>query len=143
MPERVAGVSKAAVEDATGYGWDDWLAELDDRDAREMTHEGIVAQLEDLGVDSSWYRQTIANGYELERGLWEKGETTDAGFQVGVQRTLRIGREALWELLLSAEGRAIRLGAVDGFDAEPGTAYETDDGTVGEVRTVGRASGSR
>ena len=136
MPSKVAGIGNEAVEDATGRGWDGWLTELDSRGAEEMDHVEIVAELETLGVESGWWRQTIANGYEVERGMRERGETADAGFQVGVQRTIRVEREALWDLLLSPEGRALWLGECAGFEADPGSSYETHDGTTGEVRTV-------
>ena len=136
MPSKVAGIGTRAVEDATGLGWDGWLAELDDRGAEELDHGEIVAELEALDVESGWWRQAIANGYEVERGLREEGETLDAGFQVGVQRTIRVEPAALWELLLSPEGRALWLGESEAFDAEPGANYETADGTTGEVRTV-------
>lgn len=136
MPPKVGGIGDEAVEDATGHRWNHWLGELDDRGAAEMAHGEIVAALEDLGVDSGWWRQAIANGYEVERGLREEGETLDAGYQVGVQRTMKVEQGRLWDLLCSPEGRAMWLGETDGFDAEPGATYETADGTTGEVRTV-------
>ena len=138
MPDEVVGISSEAVEDATGHGWDHWLAELDERDGVDPTHEQLVAGLEELGVESAWWRQMLANGYEVERGMREVGETADAGYQVGVQRTVRVEQGALWERLLSPSGLAVWLGGVDteGFEAEPGATYEPADCTVGEVRTV-------
>ena len=138
MPSKVAGISDGAVGDATGHGWDHWLSALDARDGEECSHKELVAALSDLGVESAWWRQTIANGYEVERGMREVGETADAGYQVGVQRTIHVEQGALWNGLLSAEGRSRWLGddGADAFEAEPGTVYETADGTVGEVRTV-------
>lgn len=136
MPEKLVGISNDAVEDATGHGWDHWLSALDARDGEECTHKELVAALDDLGVESAWWRQTIANGYEVERGMREVGETADAGYQVGVQRTIRVERGALWDRLLSADGRSRWLGETAEFDAAPGADYETADGTVGEVRTV-------
>lgn len=136
MTEMPAGISDEAVASATGHDWEHWLDVLDDRDAVELGHKEIVAELDDAGVESAWWRQTIANAYEVERGMRETGETADAGFQVGVQRTLPASSDALWELLCSAEGRRLWLGHGASFAPEPGTTYETDDGTAGEVRTV-------
>lgn len=136
MPSKVAGIGSDAVEDATGHDWDHWLAELDGRDGEESTHRELVAALADLGVESGWWRQAIANGYEVERGLRETGETLDAGFQIGVQRTVQVEQPALWEWMLSPEGRSVWLGEVEAFEAEPGSPFETVDGTTGEVRTV-------
>lgn len=135
-----ADVSDEAVESATGHGWDHWFDLLDDRDAETLDHPGIVAELEAAGVESGWWRQTVANAYEVERGRREVGETLDAGYQVGVQRTVRVGQDRLWELLLAGEGLATWLGDVEGFAAEPGLVYETADGTTGEVRTVKRGA---
>lgn len=73
MPSKVAGIGNDAVEDATGHGWDHWLAALDDRRAGEIGPWETVAGLSDRGVDSGWWRRTIANGYEVERGTRERG----------------------------------------------------------------------
>ena len=129
-------IADAAVEDATGHGWDHWFDRLDDDDGTALEHPAIVAALEAAGVASPWWQQRIAVAYEHERGLRTVGETADAGFQVGVQRTLPVDQATLWDRLRSAEGRRLWLGEGGSFDLEPGAAYETADGTVGEVRTV-------
>ncbi|MCP2257633.1 putative conserved protein YndB, AHSA1/START domain [Streptoalloteichus tenebrarius] len=61
------------------------------------------------------------------------GRTRDAGFQIGVSRTLPHARERVWAFLTSPEGLALWLGEgarLEGVGAE----YRTEDGTVGEVR---------
>lgn len=136
MARSLNGVSAEAVADVTGRDWDGWLSLLDDQDAAELDHRAIVALVADAGVDRGWWQQTIAVGYELARGLREVGETADAGYQVGVQRTLPIAQADLWAQLLAPEGRAAWLGDLDAFEPTPGHRYETADGTTGEVRTV-------
>lgn len=136
MPSTIDRISADAVANATGRDWDAWLAALDDRGAADRDHRDIVALVADAGVENGWWQQTIATGYEQARGLRAVGETADAGFQVGVQRTLPVGQDRLWELLIDPAGREAWLGAVDAFDPAPGHAYETADGTTGEVRTV-------
>lgn len=136
MTRTLNGVSDAAVADATGRDWDGWLALLDDHDAAQLDHQALVALVADAGVDRGWWQQTVAVGYELARDLREVGETADAGFQVGVQRTLPVAQDDLWERLLAPEGRAVWLGDVEAFDPTPGHRYETAGGTTGEVRTV-------
>lgn len=59
------------------------------------------------------------------------GKTADAGYQIGVRRTLPCGEEALWSLLLSPAGQAIWLGGAIELDA--GARYTLDDGTTGQV----------
>lgn len=63
------------------------------------------------------------------------GRTRDAGWQIGVSKTLDYPATALWEFLTSPEGIAIWLG--DGVTAlsELGEGYETKDGTHGETRS--------
>lgn len=64
------------------------------------------------------------------------GETRDAGFEIGVRRTLPVPAETLWLLVTSAEGRRAWLGAGPDFALEPGAAYALDDGAQGEVRVL-------
>lgn len=136
MTRTPSRVSDAAVAEATGRDWAAWLAWLDERGAESLDHRAIVALVADADVDNGWWQQTVAVGYERARGLREVGETADAGFQVGVQRTLPVGQDALWDVLVAPEGRAAWLGAVAAFEPTPGYRYETADGIAGEVRTV-------
>lgn len=64
------------------------------------------------------------------------GRTQDAGWQIGVSRTLDHHLERVWAFLTSDAGRAVWLGAGVGVLQEKGQRYETADGTVGEVRSV-------
>jgi uncharacterized protein YndB with AHSA1/START domain len=52
-----------------------------------------------------------------------------------VSRTVRHPREAVWALLTSPEGTALWLGEGVALPTEPGTPYETADGTRGELRS--------
>jgi uncharacterized protein YndB with AHSA1/START domain len=65
----------------------------------------------------------------LER---EMGRTLDAGYQIGVRRTLPVSEDRLWALLLSPEGQRAWLGGVT--DLEPGSRFAFADGTRGEIR---------
>jgi uncharacterized protein YndB with AHSA1/START domain len=63
------------------------------------------------------------------------GRTKGAGWEIGVSRTVAFPLEEVWDFLTSAEGSAVWLGAgVQRLD-QPGGAYETSDGTSGEVRS--------
>jgi len=66
----------------------------------------------------------------------EVGLTKDAGYQIGVSRTVRHPPEVVWDLLTGWEGLAIWLGGGLDVVPKPGGAYETADGTVGEVRSL-------
>jgi uncharacterized protein YndB with AHSA1/START domain len=63
------------------------------------------------------------------------GLTRGAGWESGVSRAVAFPLEEVWDFLTSAEGSAVWLGAgVQRLD-EPGNAYQTSDGTSGEVRS--------
>jgi len=63
------------------------------------------------------------------------GRTKDAGWEIGVSKTLPIRIDRLWELLTSPEGLALWLGTIDRLPTSVGDAYETAEGTVGEIRS--------
>ena len=63
------------------------------------------------------------------------GHTRDAGWEIGVSRTVPFPVEEVWDFLTSAAGSAVWLGAgVQRLD-EPGAEYETVAGTAGQVRS--------
>jgi uncharacterized protein YndB with AHSA1/START domain len=62
------------------------------------------------------------------------GLTKDAGWQVGVSRTLRQSPATVWEFISGPGGLALWLGAGARLTPERGSGYETDAGATGEVR---------
>ncbi|MGP4044828.1 SRPBCC family protein [Streptomyces sp. 2A115] len=64
------------------------------------------------------------------------GLTQDAGWNIGVSRTLPQPPEAVWEFIASPEGVALWLGegAVLPRAPKKGDTYETKTGVGGEVR---------
>jgi len=68
----------------------------------------------------------------------EVGRTRDAGWQIGVSKTVDRSVEDLWAFLTSPAGTAIWLGAGVTVSPEPGVGYETADGVRGETRSFTR-----
>ncbi|MEV0644760.1 hypothetical protein AB0I28_05815, partial [Phytomonospora sp. NPDC050363] len=66
----------------------------------------------------------------------EVGKTKDAGWNIGVSKTVERGVEEVWEYLTSAEGLACWLGKGVDELPEKGGEYETDEGVRGELRSV-------
>lgn len=64
------------------------------------------------------------------------GQTKDAGFQIGVRRTLPLSSAAAWRLLTSPEGLALWLGETSIERFEPEVRYRLPNGTEGEIRVV-------
>lgn len=67
------------------------------------------------------------------------GLTKDAGWELGVRRTVPLAVPEVWDFLLG-EGRPIWLGRTE-LGTGKGDAYVTDDGVRGEIR--GRTDGAR
>ena len=63
------------------------------------------------------------------------GLTKDAGWQIGVSRTLPLPVAAVWEFIASPEGVALWLGEGVRLPTAKGEAYETRDGIAGELRS--------
>ena len=137
MTDILNRVSAEAVQKATGRTWDEWLALLDAEKAETMSHRQIVNFLAGNNlVTDSWWQQQVTVGYEIARGRRGTGQTADAGFQIGVQKTIDLPLNRAWELLTSAEGIRTWLGNAPRLNLRPRTRYRTPDGTAGEIRTV-------
>jgi uncharacterized protein YndB with AHSA1/START domain len=65
----------------------------------------------------------------------EVGHTRDAGWQIGVSKTIGRPVDAVWGFITSPAGIAIWLGEGVTVPAEPGAGYETTDGVHGETRS--------
>ncbi len=135
--QRIGGISGKAVATATGRDWDEWLDFLDGLGARQMTHKQIVGLLAaERGLSNGWWQQMVTVGYEQARGLRKVGQTADAGYQIGVQKTLPIPHELAWDLLVLGPGRNIWLGESQPLQLRKGAEYVTADGASGEIRSV-------
>lgn len=63
------------------------------------------------------------------------GKTKDAGWEIGVSRTVPRPLAEVWDLLISPAGLAIWLGQGVDLPAGAGTGYETAAGTAGQIRS--------
>lgn len=64
------------------------------------------------------------------------GLTRDAGWEIGVSRTLPASVHSMWDLLVSPTGLAIWLGGGLGSLPDVGAEYTLADGTRGELRSL-------
>ncbi|MDX2698491.1 SRPBCC domain-containing protein [Streptomyces ipomoeae] len=62
------------------------------------------------------------------------GLTKDAGWEIGVSRTLPRSPSAVWEFISGPRGLELWLGRGARFAPERGASYVTDAGVGGEVR---------
>ncbi|MCP3822908.1 SRPBCC domain-containing protein [Streptomyces sp. A3M-1-3] len=63
------------------------------------------------------------------------GLTQDAGWEIGVSKTLPHPPDAVWEFIASPAGVALWLGEGARLSPEKGAAYETAAGVRGETRS--------
>ena len=62
------------------------------------------------------------------------GLTKDAGYEIGVSKTLPLPTEEVWRFLTGREGLTMWLGEDARIEPRRGAAYALADGTTGEVR---------
>lgn len=137
MPDTPNRISAAAVKKATGRSWQEWFLLLDMEGAKDKPHKEIARLLQDKGyVTSGWWAQMVTVEYERARGLRVLGQTAAAGYEVGARRTFPVSLERAWDLLTSAEGLQIWIGAIARLNLKASETYRTDDGITGEVRTL-------
>ena len=110
-------VTEPALIEASGHGWEHWLAELDAWGALEHSHRDIAAWLrEERGVPG-WYAQAITVGFERARGRRAVGQRGGV-WVAGATKTVHVPVERLfaaWEETRAARGpaRADGHGAAD------------------------------
>ncbi len=136
-------VPDETVKKATNKTWNEWVVLLDSKGAEKMTHSDIVKTLaeKDL-IESSWWRQMVANGYERLKGKRVLGQTTTQGFEVGAQRTMPISGDKAWKLITSNVGRKEWLGTAQ-VTLSKGETFKTLDGVEGEIRVVNKQKNIR
>ena len=93
---RYGGISSAAVEKATGRGWEEWLRLLDRAGASKKTHKEIAALVHGKFGASPWWSQMVTVGYEQARGLREKHQTSK-GYQVSGSKVVNVPLAMLYE----------------------------------------------
>jgi uncharacterized protein YndB with AHSA1/START domain len=101
-------VSDEAVHKATGRGWDEWFAILDDAGAVGWKHPDIARWVVAEHRISGWWAQTVTVGFERARGLRAPGQHAD-GFIAGVSRTVAVPVEELFAAFHDDERRAAWL----------------------------------
>lgn len=85
--QKVAGMSSAAVEKATGRNWEEWFRILDRAGAAEMSHKKIAIYLSEKQRVGNWWSQMVTVGYEQARGLREKHQKP-GGYEISGSKTI-------------------------------------------------------
>jgi uncharacterized protein YndB with AHSA1/START domain len=135
--DAIPDISDDAVRRVTGRSWSEWRIWLDRQGAADRSHREIVALVAGGGgVDSGWWQQAVANGYEKLVGRRVLGQTQDGGFQVGVSKTIHASPDAIWKQLTSSRGLRAWLGEKPPRALRENARYTLGDGASGEIRIV-------
>lgn len=135
----MAQVSDEALKAKTGKTLQQWVKIIDDFGGADMTHKQIAQKLwDDKLIKNGWWCQQVTVDYEFAKGRRIRGETADAGFEIGVSKTMSKPAGEIWELLTSDQGLKLWLGDINADDIrfDKGQEYETKDGTIGQIRSV-------
>ncbi|MEV0317669.1 hypothetical protein ACIBKX_04130 [Streptomyces sp. NPDC050658] len=81
-------LSGEALREATGKDWAEWFKLLDAWGGTSRNHTEIARHVrEDHSVDG-WYAQSVAVGYEQERGLREVGQSSTGDWRTSGSKTI-------------------------------------------------------
>jgi uncharacterized protein YndB with AHSA1/START domain len=136
MADRVSRISNEAVAKGTGKTWSEWIIALDLAGAAQWDHKTLVEFLAGTYHISQWWCQTIAIHYERMHRQRVVGQTSSAGFEIGIQRTISLAQSQLWDFITSDRGIAFWLGEVAALMLAVGIAYTTASGISGVFRVV-------
>jgi hypothetical protein len=95
---RVGGLTDDAVKAQTGKTWGEWCKILDKAGARMMDHDQIGALLQEQTGLTDWWSQTVAVGYEIQRGIRQSGRNQAPGkhFQVTLAKIVVAPPAVVW-----------------------------------------------
>lgn len=81
-------LSDETLREATGKGWPQWFAVLDAWGAATRGHTEIARHLREEHAVDGWYAQSVAVGYEQERGLREVGQSSTGDWRTSGSKTI-------------------------------------------------------
>jgi hypothetical protein len=86
---KLAGMSDAAVEKATGCPWDQWVFALDRAGAQDWSHRAIAEHVQSAYKVPDWWAQTVTVGYERIKGIREIGQRRSGTFEANKSKTIK------------------------------------------------------
>jgi hypothetical protein len=99
-----------ALTSGTGKRLEQWRVVIADAGLSEASHREIATYLHTTQGVTYWWAQTITVEYEKLIGRRIHGQTQDGLFQLGVNRTIGVRSDVLWEFVDSSSGETAILG---------------------------------
>jgi hypothetical protein len=100
----LAGMSDTKVHAQTGRTWAGWVRVLDGIRAADMPHREIALRVSSMGVPD-WWTQTVTVGYERIRGLRQRGQGREGGFEASKSGTFEVPVGVLFAAFADARPR--------------------------------------
>ena len=92
-----AGMSDDKVAAKTGRTWQEWTRVLDADNASGLKHRDIAVLVSEKHGAPDWWAQTVTVGYERIKGLRDRGQRRDGGYEAGKSRTFNVPVAALFD----------------------------------------------
>jgi hypothetical protein len=95
-----AGKPDAGIRRATGRGYDEWFARLDEWGAPGRPYREIAAWLTGSEGLSDWWAQKLIVEFEQARGIRKPGARPDGTFTAGASKTVVAEPQAVFEAVV-------------------------------------------
>ena len=93
---KLAGMSDDKVAAKTGRTWQQWTRVLDSDKASTLKHRDIAVLVSQKYGAPDWWAQMVTVGYERIKGLRDRGQRRDGGYEAGKSRTFNVPVTALF-----------------------------------------------
>jgi len=101
-----AAIRDETVRKATGLGWAEWVAALDEIEAIDLPHREIAQHVKQNYPDVSfWWAQSVTIGYERIRGLRDVGQQRSGTYDVNKSKTFAVPVSELYAAFADLETR--------------------------------------
>jgi hypothetical protein len=93
---KLAGMSDASIEKATGCTWERWVKALDRAKAESWPHKQIAEYVHTKYKVADWWTQTVTVGYERIKGLRARGQRRDGTYEASKSKVLSVPLDELY-----------------------------------------------
>jgi len=98
-------INVESIEKATNKNWKQWVQELDDDGARQISHKDLALrlykQLDGTIENHGWWAQGITVAYEQHTGKRVPGQLANGLFEFAVSKTVEKSRDDLFKQVVA------------------------------------------
>jgi hypothetical protein len=129
-------VSDKVLKKHTGKIWKEWLQILNKAGAKHWNHQEIVAFLKTKHKQSTWWRQVVANGFEVSTGKRIAGQSLKGTYSATITKSVGVDHKIAWKWICSLDGVNVWLRPMSPLKIKTGETFEIEGGIFGEIRTL-------